>query len=93
MVHVGAPVPLAIMVIAWGAVSAGTSGINNTGTFYLVRFLLGLCEGGCGACTIRVLLAVQSFNAPLLQRAETALLGSAGHSRAPGTTSAPSSTL
>ena len=49
MVHVGAPVPLAIMVIAWGAVSAGTSGINGTGTFYLVRFLLGLCEGGCAA--------------------------------------------
>ena len=49
MVHVGAPVPLAIMVIAWGAVSAGTSGINSTGTFYLVRFLLGLCEGGCAS--------------------------------------------
>lgn len=47
MVHVGAPVPLAMMVIAWGAVSAGTAGIRDKGSFYLVRFLLGLCEGGC----------------------------------------------
>ena len=41
--------PLALMVIAWGAVSAGTSGINSTSSFYLVRFLLGLCEAGCGS--------------------------------------------
>lgn len=40
--------PLALMVIAWGAVSAGTSGIKSTSSFYIVRFLLGLCEAGCG---------------------------------------------
>ena len=40
--------PLALMVIAWGAVSAGTSGITSTPSFYVVRFLLGLCEAGCG---------------------------------------------
>jgi hypothetical protein len=47
MVKVGAPVPLAIMVMSWGAVSAGTAGIKTVGEFYLVRFLLGICEGGC----------------------------------------------
>ena len=42
----GAPNWLAVIIVAWGAVGAATAAVRNHWQFYLVRFLLGIAEGG-----------------------------------------------
>ena len=42
----GAPNWLCIIIVAWGFVGAVTAAVKNHWQFYLVRFLLGLAEGG-----------------------------------------------
>ena len=42
----GAPNWLAIIIVAWGVVGAATAAVRNHWQFYLVRFLLGIAEGG-----------------------------------------------
>lgn len=42
----GAPNWLAIIIVAWGVIGAATSAVKNHWEFYLMRFLLGLAEGG-----------------------------------------------
>ena len=44
--RVGARVWIARIMIVWGFVSAATMFVNSTGTFYAMRFLLGLAEAG-----------------------------------------------
>ncbi len=45
----GAPNWLAIIIVAWGVIGAATSAVKNHWEFYLLRFLLGLAEGGASA--------------------------------------------
>ncbi|KAK9845271.1 hypothetical protein WJX81_001693 [Elliptochloris bilobata] len=42
----GAPTWLAIIICVWGVVGAATAAVKNHWEFYLVRFLLGVAEGG-----------------------------------------------
>lgn len=55
----GAPNWLCIIIVAWGFVGAVTSAVKNHWQFYLVRFLLGLAEGG--ACSETCYIHAASF--------------------------------
>ena len=46
MQRVGARIWMARILVTWGLLSSATMFVNSVGTFYLLRFLLGLAEAG-----------------------------------------------